>query len=637
MMISPSDLSVMMLAASDELLLVVDPSNRHIVAANPRAATMLGLTVDELIGRPITDLERSLPDMFYWNEVASGHHQEIALAEGLYARTDGSLLAVEKSIRAIESNGQDWLVIRARDAQARQNVESELEHAMSMLRATLESVAEGILVIDLHGNIGNFNHRFAELWQLPSELLREGDDQVLFDRIWGQCKDSEQVCERFLELREARDSLSFDTLELLDGRVFECRSCPQMWRDQVLGRVFSITDITERMAVQHELADARDKALAASRAKSDFLSQMSHELRTPLNAIIGFAELLQEELGQEQQASLQAITGAGWHLLDLINEVLDLAKVEAGRLTVESKPVELSALLHDCLTLVAPLAERRAVRLAPLAAGQACWVMGDERRLRQVAFNLLSNAIKYNREQGEVSLHLERQANTMTLAVRDTGIGVSAEDQAKLFQPFSRVGSKQKTEEGAGIGLSFTRQLLQLMGGDISLQSEPGRGSVFTVNIPAAEPPRASQPTAAAPMAPAPGTDDITVLYIEDDPVSRLLLTRVFAKQATIRFFTADSGASGIALCEEIHPTLVLSDMNLGDMTGVEILQALRNRPTTCQVPVWALSANAMPSDIAEGLSAGFERYLTKPVDVAALLDAIRSWATSQPGTEFDI
>ena len=616
----------LLLAASSEFLIVVDPRSLDVVAANPHADKVLAPPGGSLVGKAITELECGLQDVFYWGSASLGQVDELHNAEGLYALPDGELLPVEKSIRILHAGGLDWILIQARDSRPSLEVAGQLEQTTSLLRATLESTAEGILVTNLEGRIVNFNHRFAQIWDIPQSVLNRGRDWAVFRSALSKLAGPRAGRRRLRELMSSRDEETFDTFDLRDDRSIECRSRPQLLKDQVLGRVFSFTDMTERMRYERDLANARDAAQAASRAKTEFLSHMSHELRTPLNAIIGFSQLLTEVVPGNELDNVKAIEKAGNHLLSLINELLDMAKAEAGRLDVTMEVVELTSLCRDCVMMVQPLASRYHVRLSGLDTDAKVYAQADFMRLKQILINLLSNAIKYNRENGQASLELEMDQKRVRLCVVDTGIGISEADQKQLFQTFTRVGSKQKKVEGTGIGLALTRQLAQLMNGDVGCSSTLSVGSRFWIDLQRAD-------TASADKVEIqPGQGNVVrlcatgkrVLYIEDDSLSRTLIRRILVKHPEIELSMANFGAAGLALAREVQPDLILCDMNLGDMAGYEILFDLRNAPATAHIPVIAVSGDAGPDDIASALDAGFNRYLVKPIQATALLTAIQ-------------
>lgn len=383
-----------------------------------------------------------------------------------------------------------------------------------------------------------------------------------------------------------------------------------------------------------ELANANEEARSANQAKSAFLSSMSHELRTPLNAILGFAQILTSDtlpstLEQKKEFA-NHILKSGRHLLTLINEILDLAKVESGTITLSMEPVALSDTLHECRTMVAPIAATRGVRvLFPDVAGAV--VMADRTRLKQVLLNLLSNAVKYNREEGAVVLTCEQPAPArLRLSVQDTGHGLRPDQVAGLFQPFNRLGQESGAQEGTGIGLVVTKRLVELMGGEIGVTSSPGVGSVFWIELASTAPrtsavqERAQEDAAAAPPAPE-ESEPRLMLYVEDNPANLRLVEEIVSFRRDLRLLAAPDGHLGLQLARAHRPEIILMDLNLPGMSGFEVLRQLRADPATADTPVIALTANAMPRDVERGLAAGFHRYLTKPIDIDKFTEAINS------------
>jgi PAS domain S-box-containing protein len=385
-------------------------------------------------------------------------------------------------------------------------------------------------------------------------------------------------------------------------------------------------EISSRKAAEAALIAAKTEAERANRAKSEFLSRMSHELRTPMNAILGFGQLLENDadnpLTPTQRSRVKELLRGGRHLLGLINEVLDLARIESGTLELHLEPVDLPALLNGCLRLVQPVAEQRAVALE-LQAPADCHVLADRKRLEQVVLNLLSNAIKYNRRGGHVRLGAGLDGERVRIEVSDSGPGISAQQQTRLFQAFERLGADRSTE-GAGIGLALSKWLVNLMQGEIGVDSEPGRGSTFWVRLArATQAPSASAPTLPMPLDGPPSDGERTVLYIEDNPVNQLLMQGMLASRPSIRLLMADRAFTGLELAAACTPDLVLLDIQLPEMDGFEVLRRLRAAPATRSVPVVAVSANAMPSDVERAERAGFAEYLTKPLDMKRLLEVV--------------
>jgi len=379
-----------------------------------------------------------------------------------------------------------------------------------------------------------------------------------------------------------------------------------------------------------ELVAAKEEAERASRAKSEFLSRMSHELRTPMNAILGFGQLLELTLKEEEQAdNVQEILHAGRHLLELINEVLDLARIEAGKLTISLEPVHLMPLIEECLALIRPVAEARSIRI--LESGRNCgeYVQADRTRLKQALLNLLSNAVKYNQEAGTLSVTCIHDGDAIQICVSDTGAGLTAEQQSRLFSPFERLDADKTAIEGTGIGLALSRRLMELMHGEIGVESKPGIGSTFWLRLTVVheledESGNADSPIADADTAHTAGDKQWDILCIEDNPANLRLIERILSRREDIRLLTATAPNLGLELAQADHPALILLDINLPDMDGYEVMQCLRENPATRDIPVVAVSANAMPKDLARGKAAGFVDYLTKPLDIDQLLRTVQ-------------
>jgi signal transduction histidine kinase/ActR/RegA family two-component response regulator len=390
-----------------------------------------------------------------------------------------------------------------------------------------------------------------------------------------------------------------------------------------------------------ELANANEEARSANQAKSAFLSSMSHELRTPLNAILGFAQILTSNtlpstLEQKKEFA-NHILKSGRHLLTLINEILDLAKVESGTITLSMEPVALADILLECRTMIEPIAATRKVRvLFPDVDGAV--VMADRTRLKQVMLNLLSNAVKYNRDEGAVVLTCDQVTPTrMRLSIQDTGNGLNPEQVASLFQPFNRLGQESGAQEGTGIGLVVTKRLVELMGGEIGVTSSPGVGSVFWIELASTAPRTSSLAERTAggngSTSAASGAEFVPrlLLYVEDNPANLRLVEEIVAFRRDLRLLSAHDGHLGLQLARAHRPDIILMDLNLPGMSGFEVLRQLGADPETADIPVIALTANAMPRDIERGVAAGFHRYLTKPIDIEKFTEAINSTLAEGP------
>ena len=407
----------------------------------------------------------------------------------------------------------------------------------------------------------------------------------------------------------------------------------QAYRDPGNGKLtlyaFGI-DITARKQAEQALVAAKDQAESANRAKSLFLSQVSHELRTPLNAIQGFAQLLATDpaatLTTRQHGSVREILRGAGHLLELINEMLDLGRIEAGKLTLSLEPVAVDALAHEVLELMRPLAAARGIDSTHAPADSGLAVRADRTRLRQVLVNLVGNAIKYNRTGGRVTLLADSAtqgaSSWVRLAVRDDGPGLDAQQQRRLFEPFERLGAEHSGVEGAGIGLALSRRLVEAMGGRIGVDSQPGQGSTFWLQLPAEQLPRAHVAALALPpVAPQgqPGGREHLVIYIEDNPVNQTLMEAMLERIPGLRLLMASTPEEGLAMARQLAPSLVLTDIQLPGMDGFEVLRRLQAHDATARIAVVAVSASAMPADLSRGLAAGFAAYLSKPIDMDTL------------------
>lgn len=451
-----------------------------------------------------------------------------------------------------------------------------------------------------------------------------------------------------------------------DSEVRWLRACGQVYYDQhgAPGRmVGTVIDVSERRWAEDELRrahhmaeEARAAAEAASSEKNAFLSRMSHELRTPLNAVLGFSQLLEMDAVDGQQESVGHIQKAGRHLLELINEVLDIARIESGDLALSPEPVLVSEVVTEALDLVRPLADARGLSIAaPADGGCDRYVVADRQRIKQVLLNLLSNAIKYNREGGEISLTCANSPTSdglTSICVRDTGWGIAEEDLERLFLPFERLGADRTGVEGTGVGLTVTQRLVRAMGGEVVVSSDVGRGSVFTVTLPATDPPLLAEDAAGqSQRGPAPavrvgqegeagetdraGHEDAAgrwhLLSIEDNASNARLLEGVVARRPGWHLTNAAQGRLGIQLARSLTSTgnldLILLDLHLPDLHGGEVLRQLRADPATARTPVVVLSADATPGAIDRALASGADGYLKKPFIVTDLLEILDTLA----------
>ena len=389
--------------------------------------------------------------------------------------------------------------------------------------------------------------------------------------------------------------------------------------------------IMDRHHAEHEMYRARKEAEIANQAKSNFLTSMSHELRTPLNAILGFSQLLESDpdnpLNPMQKESIEYISKAGWYLLALINEILDLAKIEAGRVDLSIKQENLGEIIDECINIIHPLAVKRAISIINRALQEAVRIKTDRTRLKQVLMNLLNNAVKYNRERGYITILAEkRDSGKVRISITDTGQGLSPDEVGSLFQSFNRLGAEKTEIEGTGVGLVISKKLVELMGGSIGVESLQDMGSTFWIELDifhASVQESRLAPDMNIPQELGKPTRHLTVLYIEDNPVNLRLVAQMLARRDDINMLSAHNGRLGIDLAMAHRLDVILLDINLPGMDGYEVLRKLKSHDETRNVPCLAISAHAMPEDIEKGLAAGFFNYLTKPLDVGRLFAAI--------------
>ncbi|MBK9372501.1 MAG: PAS domain S-box protein [Holophagales bacterium] len=558
-----------------------------------------------------------------------------------YLRKDGSRLPAVVSVTALR-DAQDAVIgylLIGTDNTARKQVEAEQERLGQRLRdhqfytrSLFEANIDALMTTDPGGIITDVNNQMEAL----SGCTREELIGAPFKRYFTDPARAEASIK--LVLSEKKVTNYELTARSRDGRdtVVSFNATTFYDRDRRLQGVFAAArDVTERKRLDQALQDknvelesARAVAERANLAKSEFLSSMSHELRSPLNAILGFAQLMESDSqppSPAQTESIAQILQAGWHLLTLIDEILDLAKVESGRVPLSREPVSLAEVLLECEGMLEPQAQQRHVRMTFPRLDAQVFVSADRTRVKQVLINLLSNAIKYNVREGTVAVTVAGSApGPIRVSIGDSGKGLTPEQLPQLFQAFQRLGQEGGAEEGTGIGLVVAKRLVELMGGTIGVESEVGVGSVFWFELESAPAPHFH--AAAADAAPPEKRTDSgtfrlhTLLYVEDNPANLKLVQQIIARRPDIRLLTAVDGLSGVATALSSRPDVILMDINLPGINGFEALDLLRSNPGTACIPVIALSAGAMPSAVRQGESAGFFRYMTKPIRVREFL-----------------
>jgi len=572
-----------------------------------------------------------------------------------YIRKDGSRFPAVVSVTALRDahGGIIGYLLIGTDNTARKQVEAEqmlldqrLRDQQFYTRSLIESNIDALMTTDLRGIITDVNQQMEALTGCTRDELIGAPFKNYFTDPERAEAGIKQV------LRESKVTNYELTARARDGKetVVSYNATTLHDRDRKLRGVFAAArDVTERKRFELTLQEnnvALESAIAAADkanlAKSNFLSSMSHELRTPLNAILGFGQLMESDVPAPtaaQKASIDQILQAGWYLLELINEILDLALIESGKFSISREPVSLDEVMLECQSMIEPQAGKRGISMRFPEFDEPCFINADRTRVKQVVINLLSNAIKYNRADGSVIVDcIAGSAQNIRINIRDTGLGLSPEKLGQLFQPFNRLGQESSAEEGTGIGLVVTKRLVELMGGTLGVESKVGTGSVFWVELDSAVMPSLADGVfvpAALPSKPIETSAPThTLLYVEDNPANLQLVAQLIARRPDMRLLTAIDGPSGIDLAHAALPDVILMDINLPGMSGIEAMQLLRQHPATAHIPVVALSANAIPYDIERGLEAGFFRYLTKPIKVnefMAALDVALEHAVAQP------
>ena len=559
-----------------------------------------------------------------------------------YIRKDGSRFPAIVSVTALrnaEAGIIGYLLIGT-DNSARKQVEEKLRWTEEGFRLMVESVTDcAIVMLDSGGRVVSWNSG-------AQRIKGYSADEIVgqhFSRFYPPQDIARGAPQHDLDAAAAGGRFEVEGWRVSkDGSTFWANVVFTAIRDpagNARGFAKLTRDLTERRQVEETLTKAKGAAEKANQAKSEFLSSMSHELRSPLNAILGFAQLMESDATPatpSQKASIDQILRAGWYLLELINEILDLAQIESGKLSLSVEPASLADVILECQAMIEPQAQGRKIRMTFPQFDVPCFVQADRMRLKQVLINLLSNAIKYNQMGGTVVVDcVASTAGRVRINVRDTGAGLPSEKVAQLFQPFNRLGQEHGAEQGTGIGLVMSKRLVELMGGVLGVDSTVGVGSVFWCELGVAAAPALelapAQPAAVVQAPLQPGAPLRTLLYVEDNPANLKLVEQLIARRPGMRLVTAVDGNMGIQLARANQPDVILMDINLPGISGLDALRILRDDPATAHIPVVALSANAMPRDIAKGLEAGFFSYLTKPIKVKEFMEALDTALESVP------
>ena len=619
-----------LLDAAPDAMVVVDETG-CIGFVNHQTVTLFGYTPEELVGQDVALL---IPSRFRGGH--AGHVRRYVTTPSsrtmgsgleLFGRhKDGDEIPIEVSLSPLRSDGKLTVSASIRDTRDRKRLEADARLTAQRLTSAVESVQDAFALFDARDHLVLCNSVYRNLLgdQLSGAVIGRSYEQLLDAWIATLqfANDSEREHFRSARLAQRHDPRAAFDVRTRDGRSLRVadRRTPEG------GMVKTIWDLTDDVRREEQLWQARVAADSANAAKSEFLSSMSHELRTPLNAILGFAQLLQrdkkEALSERHQERVEQILKGGQHLLRLISDILDLSRIESGGLSLSTEPVHVAEVLDEVMVTLGPMAARAGIRLEKSdAVAMTTVVRVDRTRFAQILLNFGSNAIKYNRRDGSVAFRVTSPGEgRLRVTVVDTGFGVPLDKQDKLFLPFQRAGQETGPIEGTGIGLAISKRLAELMQGSVGFQSTPSQGSEFWVELPLhvarSEPRELSERDRGQPL---PRDLRGSVLYIEDNPANVRFMQDVLEPFEGVKLVTAPTAELGVELARANPPSVVILDINLPGMSGLDALALLRSWPETRAVPVIALTAAASAQDRERGERLGFYRYLTKPVDVADL------------------
>jgi len=644
-------------------IITLHASNGTIETVNPNAQKMFGYGAAELTGLnfsvliPELDQEQRNSSLQHYSATAEARAVGVG-REVIGWSKDNKPFPIEIAVSEMWLGGERYFTCVLRDISARRLAEEAALKAGALQSAIFNSENFSSIATDAKGVIQIFNVG-------AERMLGYSADEVMNKVTPAEISDPKEVITRAKTLSDELATIITPGFEALvfkasrgiediyeltyirkDGSEFPAVVSVTALRDAqntIIGYLLIGTDNTARKQIEEERTILNDAlqiknveleratfvAEKANLAKSDFLSSMSHELRTPLGAILGFAQLMESgtpALTAAQKKSIDQILKAGWYLLELINEVLDLALIESGKLTFSLEPVLLAEVMQECEAMIEPQAHKRDIKVTFTQSELPYCVKGDRTRVKQIIINLLSNAIKYNKVKGSVTVECSLASfDRVRVSVRDTGAGLTVEQLSQLFQPFNRLGQNAK-EEGTGIGLVVCKRLVGLMKGNIGVESIVGEGSTFWIELDQANQSQIVdilQPELQVQQQLPTDAQMHTLLYVEDNPANLMLVEVIIARRPDIRLLSAKNARQGIKLARAALPDVILMDINLPGFSGYDALNMLFDDPSTAHIPVVALSANAMPRDIEKGLEAGFFRYLTKPIKIQEFMETI--------------
>lgn len=626
--------------SSSAMMAISNFENGQFIDVNQAFINATGYNKQELLGKTIADFgilqDTNLRDNFV-ERIKNG--ESMKEVETTYFTKNNESRTGLLSSNLIFIGDQQCLLTVTVDITARKRAEEQLQWNKSLLEMMSNSSPLGFLVVDNRtDDILYFNKRFCEIWgieHLEEQMLRgELKTKDIIPYCLPVLVDVPTVTESSNLLQDENNRIVVsDEIQFTNNRTIHRYSTQiRGTDDRYYGRFFIFEDVTEEKKAEEELLNARNEAEKANIAKSEFLSRMSHELRTPMNSILGFAQLLEMgELNTGQRKGVNHIMKSGKHLLDLINEVLDISRIESGRLSLSLEPVLLSTLIVEMTDVIKLQAAERQIRVQLFdSPSNQVFVRSDRQRLKQVLLNLLNNAIKYNRDSGSIFIKVEQKPIGMVrLSVTDTGNGIAEEFIPKLFTPFERIGADKTSTEGTGLGLSVVKKLMEAMGGTYGVESVLGQGSTFWIELPQSESQieKASKSGNLEQSKTRIDGKSGTILYIEDNRSNIELVEQILSAQRTdIELITDIHGKKAVPLAIEHKPDLILLDLNLPDIHGSKVLEQLQSVENTKDIPVVVISADAMPQQLKRLLNAGAKDYLTKPLDIPGFLKLIQEY-----------